>query len=178
MNAASPIFVGQLPQGVVWVRVVGKGSFQNSPALREFAGCMVERGANRFVVDLDDCTSLDSTFMGTLVGIVGLFDEDDEEAGLEVINANPRCAQLLRSLGLDHVFSIDTEGASWPEVRKAIAAALPQTKPLDQVDLDKGDNTQHLLDAHQNLSAADTANVPRFRDVIEFLEKELRTARA
>src|SRR2546422_10944726 len=52
----------------VWVKVEGKGSFLNSGNLKEFARQMVERGYREFVVDLDKCAMLDSTFMGTMAG--------------------------------------------------------------------------------------------------------------
>ena len=53
----------------VWVKVEGKGSFLNSGNFKEFARQMVERGYREFVVDLDKCAMLDSTFMGTMAGV-------------------------------------------------------------------------------------------------------------
>ena len=49
----------------VWVKVEGKGSFLNSDSLKEFAREMVDQGYRGFVVDLADCATMDSTFMGT-----------------------------------------------------------------------------------------------------------------
>jgi hypothetical protein len=136
---------------------------------------MIERGADRFVVDLENCPVMDSTFMGTLVGIVSDIDESDD-SGLEVINANDRCVQLVQSLGLDHVFTLDTAGDSWPDVRRAISQQVGGSDHvLDHVDLDKKENAELLLEAHQKLTEADGANIPRFRDVIEFLKKDLES---
>ncbi len=173
MKSAAPIFVGQLPDGVVWIRVEGKGSFQNSPELKDYVGCMVKRGSTHFVVDLENCPVMDSTFMGTLVGIAGKLGEAGG-AQLEVVNANARNIQLICSLGLDHVFSLDTDNSSWPEVRREISAKLGSSQELQHVELDKRKNTEHVLEAHRQLAGADSGNVPRFRDVIEFLEKELQ----
>ena len=53
----------------VWVRVEGKGSFLNSGNFKEFAREMVNRGYREFVVDLDNCAMMDSTFMGTMAGV-------------------------------------------------------------------------------------------------------------
>jgi anti-anti-sigma factor len=170
----APIFVGQLSDGVVWIRVEGKGSFQNSPELKDYVACMVDRGAGHFVVDLENCPVMDSTFMGTLVGIVSKLG-DAEGAKLEVINANPRNIQLVQSLGLDQVFALDTDGSTWSGLRRQISAKIGDGSPLDHVELDKQRNTEHVLEAHQNLTEADDSNVPRFRDVIEFLQKELHS---
>ena len=68
MNAAASILVG-VTDRAVHVRVEGKGSFQNSPGLKEFSKQMLERGFRNFVVDLNTCSVMDSTFMGTLAGI-------------------------------------------------------------------------------------------------------------
>ena len=38
--------------------------------------------------------------------------------------------------------------------------------------MSKEENIQQSLEAHQNLSNADKNNVPRFKDVIYFLEQE------
>ena len=55
MNPVAPIYVGQLQNGVVWIRVEGKGSFQNSHGMKEFAKLMITRGAKQFVIDLENC---------------------------------------------------------------------------------------------------------------------------
>lgn len=159
---------------MVWIRIEGKGSFQNSPELKNYVGCMIGRGASHFVVDLENCPVMDSTFMGTLVGIVSKLG-DAEGASLEVINANPRNMQLIQSLGLDHVFSLDTDGSAWAVLRKQISTELNGDKrELEHLELNKRSNTEHVLEAHRHLSDADGSNVPRFHDVIEFLKKELR----
>jgi len=179
VNSAAPIYVGQLSEQVVWVRVEGKGSFQNSPELRDFANHVIAAGARRVVVDLENCPVMDSTFMGTLVGIANTLAESGGEAvGLDVINANERNVQLVKSLGLDHLFTLDTEGSSWPAVRESISAQAAACEQLDHVTLDKKSCAELMLDAHQTLSDADDGNVHRFRDVIEYLKKDLESTSA
>lgn len=53
----------------VYVRVKGRGEFQNSRSLRGFAADMIQRGSRQFVFDLEQCGGLDSTFLGVLTGI-------------------------------------------------------------------------------------------------------------
>lgn len=177
MNLPAPILVGHWPNKVVWIRVQGKGSFQNSPQVRECVDRMIVKGERRFVVDLADCPVMDSTFMGTLTGVSrGL--RAFEGGKLEVLNANTRNAQLIRSLGLDHVFDLDTDGATWPEERRAVSARFASAESLAPLHLNKREQTEFILRAHQELTEADTANAPRFEDVIKYLKKELDESRA
>ena len=50
MSAISSVQVG-LAGNVVWVRVDGRGTFQNSAGLKEFAAEMTRRGHRDFVVE-------------------------------------------------------------------------------------------------------------------------------
>ena len=172
MNPVAPIYVGQLQNGVVWIRVEGKGSFQNSHGMKEFAKLMITRGAKQFVIDLENCHVMDSTFMGTLVGIRKSLGTENQR-NLEIINANSRNTQLLVSLGIDLLLKLDTEGKVWPEIRNQISNHIQNEQYLDIAELSKEENVKQSLEAHQNLSNANKNNVPRFRDVIHFLEKEL-----
>ena len=53
----------------VWVKIEGKGSFLNSGNLKEFSREMLDRGYREFVIDLEKCAMMDSTFMGTMAGV-------------------------------------------------------------------------------------------------------------
>ena len=68
MSSQTLIQVG-FNESTVWVRVSGRGSFQNSSPLKDFAKEMLSRGYKTFVIDLGECPVMDSTFMGTLAGI-------------------------------------------------------------------------------------------------------------
>ncbi len=172
MNPVAPIYVGQLQNGVVWIRVEGKGSFQNSQGVKKFADLMIDRGSKEFVIDLENCPVMDSTFMGTLVGIKKSL-EPENQRNIEIINANSRNTQLLVSLGIDLLLKLDTEGNAWPKIRNKISNYIQNGQYLDIAEISKEENIKQSLEAHQNLSNADKDNVPRFKDVIHFLEQEL-----
>ena len=133
---------------------------------------MITKGANQFVIDLENCPVMDSTFMGTLVGIKKSLGTDNQ-GNLEIINANSRNTQLLVSLGIDLLLKLDTEGSAWAEIRNQISNDIQNEQHLDMTEMSKEENIQQSLEAHQNLSNANKNNVPRFRDVIHFLEQEL-----
>ncbi len=173
VNVIAPIYVGQFKDGVVWIRVEGKGSFQNSPELKNFALHMIKRGTTQFVIDLENCPVMDSTFMGTLVGIVRN-QNPAEESSLEILNANTRNLQLIQNLGLDQLLTLDADGSQWPDIRHQIPALIDRETRLEHIELEKQTNNEHVLEAHQHLSKANKENAPRFHDVIEFLKKEMQ----
>lgn len=164
MSAPPSILVG-CSNKVVWIRVAGKGSFLNSGGMKEFAKEMVNRGHREFVIDLNDCPVMDSTFMGTMAGIALRLRELGQGA-LHVINLNERNGDLLRNLGLDQLFSLDL-----CPVEDDIA---PQ--PLEQPELGKKERAETMLDAHENLIEADQRNLMKFKDVLEYLKQDLHRA--
>jgi anti-sigma B factor antagonist len=150
----------------VHVKVQGKGSFQNSPALKEFARQMLDRGYRVFVIDLADCPVMDSTFMGTLAGIA-LRLRETEGGVLRVRNVNERNHDLLRNLGLDNLFQIEA-----CEDREAVSepAMLPNRPAIS-----KSEHAECMIEAHEALVDADPENLARFKDVLEYLRHDLRT---
>src|SRR5258708_28189320 len=94
-----------------FIKVVGRGSFQNSSCLKAFYQQLLKERVHRFVVDLEACTYLDSTFLGILLGL-GLKLREGGNGLLHILNANPRNLELLRNLGLDRLINIDGGGPS------------------------------------------------------------------
>src|SRR5271154_7632824 len=92
-----------------FIKVVGRGSFQNSSCLKAFYLQLFKDGVRRFYVDLEACTYLDSTFLGILLGL-GLKLREAGNGLLHILNASPRNLELLRNLGLDRLIIIDSGG--------------------------------------------------------------------
>ena len=109
VNPTPSILVG-CNQKVVCIRVQGKGSFQNSTGVKDFAAAMILRGHRDFVVDLAGCPVMDSTFMGTLAGVAQRLLRLGQ-GGLHIIHANERNTDLLEGLGLDQIVSLDGRDA-------------------------------------------------------------------
>ena len=153
------------------MRVEGKGSFQNSVQVKRCFQAMITRGERHFVVDLEHCPIMDSTFLGTLTG-AALNLREHGGGEVAVVNANARNQQLLSSLGLDHILDVDREGTKFATERKTICEELGDCgQPVDPCC--KADQAQHVLEAHEALTRANRENLTRFRDVIDFLEKEV-----
>jgi anti-sigma B factor antagonist len=166
VNSPASILVG-VTNRAVYVRVAGKGSFQNSPALKEFSKQMLERGFRNFVVDLQGCSVMDSTFMGTLAGIA-LRLREFGNGTLLVRNANERNWDLLRNLGLNNLFDVQSKAADLTE-------SVVEAAPLDADRVvGRNDQAECMIEAHEALVDADPENLARFKDVLEYLKQDLR----
>ncbi|NNE92042.1 MAG: STAS domain-containing protein [Verrucomicrobiales bacterium] len=163
-------------EDVAWVRVNGNGSHANSHLVRDFADRCVGKGKRNIVVDLENCPGVDSTFIGILTGINLSIEESGKSGGVEVLNANERNVQAICKLGLDSVIKMDREGTSWPEERKLVAENV--SKPLPATELDVRERAELMLEAHEALVDANEENCCRFRDVLEYLKKDLESGAA
>ena len=151
----------------VWVRLEGKGSFLNSGSLKEFAQEMVNRGYREFIVDLQNCVMMDSTFMGTLAG-VALRLKELGNGHLHVVHCGARSRDLLSGLGLDQIFDIHSEGTAAPECADLNGEGTANVSPEQ-----KREQAQTMLDAHQALCEAAPENFTRFKDVLDYLKQDL-----
>lgn len=151
----------------VWVKVEGKGNFLNSGNVKDFAREMVQRGYREFVFDLGNCIMMDSTFMGTMAGVALRLKELDH-GHLHVVHCGERSRDLLTGLGLDQIFQIHANGSAAPECEtlEGEATATPSAQKQEQA--------QQMLDAHEALCEAAPENFSRFKDVLEYLKKDLQ----
>lgn len=164
-----PIIVGVF-DGFSWIRCEGKGSFRNSPLMKAYAEERISAGEKHLVVDLDACTGMDSTFMGTLAGIASKLPAGGE-GGLQIASADERNRRSLEDLGLDFLMEIDPPNAAWRERVNDIRGAL---KPLgENGKSNPRDSGLHVLEAHRKLSALNEKNEQAFSSVVSMLEKEV-----
>jgi len=175
MTAPAPILVGRIGS-LFWMRVEGKGSFQNSVQVKRCFQSMIEKGERHFVVDLERCPIMDSTFLGTLTG-AALNLRESGTGEVSVLNANSRNQQLLTSLGLDQILDVDSDGTKFCDERKQVCSELSACAEEAAPGL-KEEQAAQVLAAHRALTKANVENEARFRDVIEFLEQELRLSPA
>lgn len=168
MANACPIKVGKF-EGFSWIRCEGKGSFLNSPAAKEFGESRIKRDELCLVVDLQACTAMDSTFMGTLAGLANRLKE--KGGSLQVAGADEKCTHSLEDLGLDFLMEINPVEAVWKGVEDKVRDLLK----LKVAGIKAGTvlHTRHILEAHEILSDANEDNRRKFSGVVGSLEEEL-----
>lgn len=129
----------------------------------------MKQGINHIVIDLSQCTGMDSTFMGTMAGIaMKLMKQSGGK--LEVAKPGDKNRQSLEDLGLDVLMSIDPEDAEWQNQIEDIECKLSPC----EVPTEKVNKATHVLDAHKKLCDADENNQRKFGTVLEFLEAEVK----
>jgi anti-anti-sigma factor len=165
VTTSTSIKVG-VAQEAVWIRVEGKGSFQISTALKEFAKEMLSRGHTHFVVDLKECAVMDSTFMGTLAGIASKIRMSGG-GELLVVNLNERNHSLLCNLGLDMLLKVEA-------LREVPSDLLVNPCPLVQSASDKLTEAKTMLEAHEAVVEASPATVDKFKDLLDFLRQDIQ----
>ena len=154
------------------VKIAGRANFASSVDFRTLVNELLARRFRYFVLDLSECQLMDSTFLGVLAGF-GLKmsrTREDRQPGIELLNPNPRVAEVLENLGVQHLFSIthgQLELAGCAEVRPQSGAAPTKTEL-----------TEACLEAHKTLMALNPANVARFKDLAQFLAEDLKKLKA
>ena len=169
MSTECPILVG-IFNGFSWIRCEGKGSFLNSPVLKEFGSARVAAGENCLVVDLEGCTGMDSTFMGTLAGMATRLSAL-EGGVIQVANAGDRNRRSLEDLGLDFLLEIEPAEAVWLGSVDSIRADLKPPHPAASPN--PVQQSQIVLEAHQVLAAANDKNTETFSGVVTMLESRM-----
>ncbi len=128
---------------------------------------MINRGMREFVLDLEECPVMDSTFMGTVTYVATRLLSMGQ-GGVTVINTNERNFDLLQNLGMDQLMDVHKDDAGF-----ANAARECSDQPLATPTLSKEERAELMLEAHEALSDLSPENERKFKDVIEFLRQDL-----
>jgi anti-sigma B factor antagonist len=164
-TANKPVFLVDANSEPVVVQIQGRACFQNSPCLRDFFTEMVARGKKSFVIDFAHCASMDSTFLGVVAGLALELKKTVPGASLVATRMGPRNLELVRSLGLHRLLIVDPGDA--PAAPNAGATALECAHHTEL------ENARIVLEAHENLVAADEGNRAKFQDVLAFLKNRV-----
>lgn len=149
----------------VAVRVVGRASFQNCASLKQFLQHMELQRKRAFLLDFAGCTSMDSTFLGVLVGFALRLRKATPPGTLTLARLGPRNHELVRNLGLHRLVQVT---GSEPPQRTLASQPLAPAPAASEID-----NARLVLEAHENLVEIDEANATRFQDVIAFLKNRV-----
>ena len=168
VSKKNQILVGKF-DNFSWIRCEGKGSFANSPQMKHWAETQVSAGIHRIVIDLELCTGMDSTFMGTMAGIAMRLAKLPDGV-LQVSGADDKNRTSLEDLGLSMLLEIEPLDANWQNNIDGIRQSLKECSETATVD-----STQHVLDAHKLLCEADESNDEKFSTVLDVLEAELES---
>jgi len=139
----------------------GRGDWTQSAAFHLGCAAAVEKRLD-LMLDLTNCTQLDSTFLGTIHQLCGLADEAGVEFRLQGVS--PAIEELFCELGM-----CDVQDHIVPRM-----LPLPrEMDPLPAAELDTPTRALLLLRAHEGLAALSDRNRAEFGPVIEQLRREV-----
>ena len=154
-----------------FIKVPGRANFNSSVDFKRLVQELRHKGLNRFMLDLGECVTMDSTFLGVLAGIA-LRDIDGRESDpstprvhIDLLNPNERITDLLENLGVIHLFNILHQPTPCTVMFEPQAASAPPSKE---------DLSRHCLEAHVTLMDVNPENIPKFKDVAQFFEQDLK----
>ena len=155
------------------VRVLERGTHQNSHALKQyFEQQLIDDPLAEFILDLEHCASMDSTFMGVLAG-TGVKLRQSGKRDLIVTNLNDHTSRLLSMLGLIHILDVRLSAHETPPP--------PPDEKFGSVETASADRTEKIrlmIEAHETLIDIDRGNEVKFANVLEHLNESLdRTQR-
>ena len=150
------------------VKIAGRANFNCGPNFKTLLDELGRSGRKRFVLDLSDCVLMDSTCLGLLAGFGMTIRRDAAQTGrsVELLNPNARVSDLLQNLGVVSLFKVAASALETPSDL--------ETCPSESPSPTREEITRTCLEAHRTLMAVDPDNVPRFKDVAEFLAEDLK----
>lgn len=150
----------------VIIRVIGTGNFRNSRYLKEAAYELLRERYKDIIIDLAECTSMDSTFLGVLIGLT-LKMKKDIGRPISLVNINKTVYDVLKTLGTLNSFDVVDQPASFDTTFESIEAAADEhDEAIHKI--------RHVLEAHENLMEINDENKERFKFVKQALEDDLK----
>lgn len=153
------------------IKVNGYGSFKEGPAIKRFGAAAQDVGCTLIIFDMENCQGMDSTFMGVMAGLA-LRIQESVNGRVVAMNLSQKTFSLLETLGLNRIIICYKTGQLPDEFRSLLADIMD----LEELSLasDKLGSLTTMLAAHRDLVAVSTENLPRFKDVISYLDQDLK----
>ncbi len=164
-ETTKPTFLVDAYADPVLIRIEGRAAFTNSGSLKDFFTAMIRQGKTRFVVDFKQCNSMDSTFLGVLAGAALELRRLPSPGTLTFTRVGERNLELIRNLGLHRLATVDAGNFAMNFDGGGLA--------LDSKAKTEIESARLVLEAHENLIAADASNAARFQDVLAFLRNRV-----
>ena len=158
---------------VAVIRIEGRGSFKISPPMKQFIHKVMDtRSADRVVIDMSDCTGMDSTFMGVVAGLACMI-KSKPEFSFKLINLSDKNRKLLVTLGVDRV--VDYSMSATAEEHDLMTGERTGEQTLEPDFTNKLNAAKTTLEAHETLVDINPANYNKFKAVLDFLQDDVRS---
>jgi anti-anti-sigma regulatory factor len=162
MAAATTVSVGRTRTGYC-VRIEGRGTLRESPAVHAFADWMLADPANDLVLDLSACDYVDSTFMGCMAWLQRRFGGPGRQPGrVAFVVPPPTGRRAIETMHLESVLNLIPSAP--PLVGASTVIPAPELSPEDL--------GRHILECHRRLVEIDTGNEAIFGPIVARLARD------
>lgn len=169
---SADILFAEAEDNVVVIKVVGRGNFNLSPKLKKITDNLnEEQGSRKFIIDIEECPTLDSTFMGVMASIA-INQSQHQDTKTAVLNPNPTTIRQLGTLGLSYLLDI------YADPGELNAPEAVEFKSLPNSPQSRFEQIVHMIESHQTLVDAHSGNEIKFRAVLTDLEQSLEQEKA
>jgi anti-anti-sigma regulatory factor len=154
---------------VVCLKLVGWANATLSLDFKSAVYPLRAQGRAQFRLDATECINMDSTFLGVLTAFARkLAPAEGQAAALELINLNKRVRALLENL----------EALSLFKLAECPGGLQGDFQPVQPVEITKAGLGQAVLEAHESLMDLSSANIPKFKEVVETVRHELEEGKS
>jgi len=169
MNAPAARILVLVGERFACVKIIGRANFSSCIDFRTLINELRQKGYRYFVLDLSECTLMDSTFLGVIAGFglkLGGGCDAATPSGIELLNPNARIIGLLENLGVLHLFKLTQGPLAAPAEGEALETVCCEPSKVEV--------TRACLEAHRTLMEINPANVAKFKEVTQFLTEDLK----
>ncbi len=154
------------------LRVQGRGSFKVSPPMKQFIHQVIHTAsADRILIEMSDCSGMDSTFMGVVAGIA-CYIKRKPAFSFKLINLSEKNKKLLVTLGVDRV--VDYSLSTTEEEQDLLNRLNGSSQTLETDTSNKLETAKSTLEAHETLVEINPDNLGKFKSVLEYLQDDVR----
>ena len=154
------------------VSVTGPATFKLAPAFKQASQAARLAGSTMIVVDMTNCRSMDSTFMGAIASL-GFASKKPDNPQSVLINLAPSAAALLKGLGVDRIMRVYPAGGL-PAGMGDLSQLVNNLHPVEAIEPGARDMAALMYDAHETLTRVEPENLQRFKDVLAFLREDIQ----
>lgn len=169
-ESPSSNFIVDVHSDPMCLRIKGRANYLNCAPLNDFFNTITQKNNITLMVDLAECTGMDSTFLGLLAGVALEFKKQDKKSTIYLTNVSNRNLESIENLGLNLILKVNpSEYASPSESR----VHLNTQSQFQSLNFENTGSAEMILKAHQNLIHAQPSNLYKFQDVISFLKNQI-----
>ena len=149
----------------IFVKIFEKASYLNCDPLRKFFDDQIKNGPTQFVLDFQDCSMIDSTFLGIVVSLTLKNRKKSDDGSVVLINLKGRNLETVRNLGIHQIANVSSQSVTCKDDLENLSGNS------DDIAVD----TKTIYNAHKALMELNDKNLKMFSDVVSFLEQKRET---